>query len=616
MFPITSSRAYQVQGTVNNCAVKFLVDTGAAVTVVTRALWNQCTTAPALRKLADKQLLGVDGTPLKVEGWTEADITIGPEAFRHAVVVVEDLAADGILGLDFLEDNSCVIDTNSRLLLFNHRSSSVPLVSPQTQGTPAVRDVTVGHTIVVPARSELEIIAIAPVEGDGTWLLQGSPKGVVPVLVARCLVSPIGGSVPVRIVNPGVEAVTVRTGTVIGNIELLQDIEISAIKDANSPPDRSTSKELEQLLWDATQKTDLPLSQQRQLFYVLEEHANIFARNKNDLGRTGRAKHKIDTQMAHPIRQRVRRLPPARRDAANTQIQDMLEHRVIQPSESSWAAPVVLVKKKDGSFRFCIDYRKLNEVTVKDAYPLPRIDDTLDTLNGCKWFSTLDLISGYWQVEIAAEDKHKTAFCTPGGLYEFNVMPFGLCNAPATFQRLMNTILTGAQWESCLVYLDDIVIIGCTFEEHLHNLKRVLSCLKEAGLKLQPNKCHFCRKKVSFLGHTVSEKGIATDESKTTTVKEWPVPTCPKDVQRFLGLVNYYRRFIKDFAHIARPLTRLTEKSSGFHWTKDCQVAFEMLKSALVSTPILAFPNFARPFLIDTDASDRGIGAVLSQSSR
>ena len=203
-------------------------------------------------------------------------------------------------------------------------------------------------------------------------------------------------------------------------------------------------------------------------------------------------------------------------------------------------------------------------MTRKDAYPLPRIDDTLDTLAGAKWFSTLDLLSGYWQVEMDEADKPKTAFCTPEGLFEFNVMPFGLCNAPATFQRLMDSVLAGLQWSSCLVYLDDIIVMGKTFEDHLRNLAEVFDRLRSANLKLKPTKCAFACKEVAFLGHIVSDQGVATNPALTEKVSNWPEPQSVREVQQFLGLASYYRRFVQDFAQIAKPLHRLTEKSCSF----------------------------------------------------
>ena len=214
---------------------------------------------------------------------------------------------------------------------------------------------------------------------------------------------------------------------------------------------------------------------------------------------------------------------------------------------------------------------------------------------------------------IDPKDREKTAFCTPDGLFEFNVMPFGLCNAPATFQRLMDTALAGLPWSTCLVYLDDIIILGKDFTSHPNNIQLVFECLRQAGLKLQPAKCTLCGESVSFLGHIVSSSGIAADPSKTSKVSTWPVPTCRREVQQFLGLANYYRRFIKDFASIAKPLHHLTEKNVKFEWTPSCQEAFELLKSKLTSPPVLAHPDFQLPFILDTDASATGIGAVLSQ---
>ena len=291
---------------------------------------------------------------------------------------------------------------------------------------------------------------------------------------------------------------------------------------------------------------------------------------------------------------------------------DMEEKGVIQPSNSPWASPIVLVRKRDGSHRFCVDYRKLNAVTHKDAYPIPRIDDTLDT------FSTLDMVSGYWQVEVGEGDREKTAFCTPYGLYEFNVMPFGLCNGPATFQRLMDLVLAGLLMTHCLVpyvYIDDVIVVGRTFGEHLHNLREVLSRVKDAGLKLKLSKCALLQDKVAYLGHEVSRQGVAPDAKKVGQVASWPVPQSVTDVQKFLGLAtsSYYRRFARDFATIARPLHRLTENNATFEWSVECQEAFLKLRCCLCTAPVLAFPHFERPFLLDTDASNTGIGGVLSQ---
>ena len=241
------------------------------------------------------------------------------------------------------------------------------------------------------------------------------------------------------------------------------------------------------------------------------------------------------------------------------------------------------------------------------------MDDILDSLSGSQWFSTLDLRSGYWQVEVDPTDREKTAFTTPYGLYQFKVMPFGLCNAPSTFQRLMELILAGLHWETCLIYLDDVVVFGRTWEEHMLRIREVLSRLLRANLKLNPEKCQFFRKSVSFLGHIISDQGVSTDPDKVRAITQWPTPTSPEELRSFLGLASYYRRFIHKFAEIAAPLHRMQDKNSKFQWSEQCQEAFQSLKQKLSSAPVLAFPNPKDTFILDTDASDVGIGSVLSQ---
>ncbi|CAK1579348.1 unnamed protein product [Parnassius mnemosyne] len=296
---------------------------------------------------------------------------------------------------------------------------------------------------------------------------------------------------------------------------------------------------------------------------LLLKYSNVFSSNEADIGKTGLVQHKIEL----PIFQRPRRLPVALEKEVETMIEGMVKDGVIEPSSSPWCSPVVLVKKKDGSMRFCVDYRRLNDATKKDSYPLPRIDDTLDMLTGVKWFSTLELKSGYWQVEIHPKDKEKIAFSTGKCLWQFKVMPFVLCNAPATFERLMELVLTGLIGDACLVYLDDIIIIGRTFEEHHQNLVRVLMKIQSANLKLSPKKCSLFKRQVSFLGYVVSEEGIRTDPEKIAAINEWPVP--------------------KDKT--------------------------QELKNRLCKTPILGYPDAGKEFIVDTDASDIGLGGVLSQ---
>ena len=330
------------------------------------------------------------------------------------------------------------------------------------------------------------------------------------------------------------------------------------------------------------------------------------------------------TQDDIPVNQRYRRIPPNQFEEVKEHLQMLLKRGVIRPSQSNYASPVVLVQKKSGALRLCVDYRFLNSKLKKDAYPLPRIEESLDALGGAKYFSTLDLASAYNQVELHPEDRHKTAFTTPMGLFEYNRMPFGLCNAPATFQRLMQNIFREDLLQTLLVYLDDIIVFGGSMEEHLKRLENVFLKLRRHGLKIEAAKCKFFQSQVSYLGHIVSAEGVSSDRAKPEAVAKWPTPRTLKELRSFLGFASYYRRFVAGFAQIATPLHKLVaEVSEGAKkkkaaiskdlWEGKCQESFDALRHALTTASVLAYPDYTKPFVVETDASDKGLGAVLSQ---
>ena len=322
--------------------------------------------------------------------------------------------------------------------------------------------------------------------------------------------------------------------------------------------------------------------------------------------------HRIETGDSPPIKQPSRRVPFAVRGEITKMVGEMLESGVVQESSSPWASPIVLVKKKDGSLRFCVDYRRLNAVTRKDVFPLPRIDDLLDQLKGKSIFSTLDAKTGYWQIRMGKSSQEKTAFVTSDGLYEFRVMPFGLCNAPATFQRVMQKVLAGLG-DFCSVYIDDILVFSSSVEEHLEHLRQIFQRLQHVGLKLHPQICVFGSYEVLYLGHLISGSGILPNPEKKSAVKRFPTPTSVKAVQQFLGLASYYRRFVPNFARVANSLYALTRQDVPFQWTQACQHSFERLKDLLTTLPVLAYPDFTKEFVLHTDASGAVIGAVLEQ---
>ena len=369
---------------------------------------------------------------------------------------------------------------------------------------------------------------------------------------------------------------------------------------------------------------DWPEKLQQDAKDMLKRNAQVFSKDDMDMGRTKLVKHHIKLTDPAPFKEAYRRIPPQMYDEVKAHIQEMLDLGAIRPSNSPWASAIVLVRKKDGRLRFCIDLRRLNNRTVKDAYSLPRIESILDSLGGAQIFTTLDLKAGYWQVEMAEECKAYTAFtCGPLGFYECDTMPFGATNAPATFQRLMHDCLGDLNMNWCIVYLDDIIVFSDTKEKHLKRLEAVFQKLMAAGLKLKPTKCFFFRDEIEYLGHVVSGKGISTNPKKIEAVTKWPTPKTVYDVRSFLGFVGYYRRFIKNFSKITKPIrevitglenqSKRAAKKTHIEWTDIADSAFETLKTVCVNTPILAYPDYQLPFTLHTDSSTDGLGAVLYQ---
>jgi len=362
----------------------------------------------------------------------------------------------------------------------------------------------------------------------------------------------------------------------------------------------------------------LPADVKERVREVLLKFRGVIAHDENSpLGCTSAVKHTVNTGNAAPIYKKAYRVPHHRKALLEEMVQDQLKKGVVRPSNSPWASPVVLVPKKseDGTpkWRFCVDFRAVNEVTVPDVYPLPNITETLDSLGGCTIFTTLDLRSGYHQIEIDESSKAKTAFNVPGGHYEYNRMPFGLSSAPATFQRLMDSVLSGLKGEKCLVYLDDIIVYSRDLASHLTALTGVFTRLQEANLCVQLSKCNFLVDQVKYLGHVIDRTGVRPDPGKLSAVNSFPKPTTVRDVRAFLGLAGYYRRHVKGFSTIGKPLFDLTKQGVDFIWTPGCQSAFDRLKMALTTAPVLAFPDFRKPFILATDASTHALGAVLSQ---
>ena len=607
-----------IQGHVEGTPINFLIDTGATVTVLSFAAFERIPSSrrPALQRTNTK-VSGVGGSSLDIAGMAEMTLVFEGVPIIHKVIVI-DIQMDAILGQDIMLSHHCRLDLSKLTLGLKGKT-----LSCWTPGETALScRVLVKEETVLPPWSE-KILPVTVTNAGylaTNGIIQPSPEVITEqeILLIPGVVSTHGESVQVRVINFGDYEVTLHPKQNLGTCESYYD-QSSSGPAIMAAAELRCIQEVSTTLTDTLEKmviessTEMSSSERRQWADLVERYRGIFASSKADLGRTSLVRHQINTGTTVPIRIPPRRLPLGKRRIEQEEVKTMLEKGVIQPSTSPWAAPIVLVTKKDGTTHFCVDYLALNCASVKDAYPLPRIDDSLDALNGGRYFCTMDLMSGFWQIKMHPKDQEKTAFSTSIGLYDFKVMPFGLVNAPATFERLMETVLRGLQWEECLVYMDDIIVAGDSISQCLERLEHVFQRLQEAGLKLKPSKCNFFQKEVHFIGHVVSEEGIHTDPGKIAVVQDWPVPTTQKQVRSFLGLCSYYRRFIKGFADIARPLHKLTEKTSRYEWNDLCQQSFDVLKKALTSAPILSYPKPQGQFILDTDASHEAVGAVLSQ---
>ena len=627
---VTDTPILKVPGLIGTAPVKFLVDSGAAISVARYDVIPD-SLRTLISKLSDIVAVSASGHSLDIIGKADLPLTVGHIKLKHEFIIVPTLNVDCLLGVDFLTKNRATINCVKGCLTLASRE--VPFISTGSEDhnkqyhssktANPISSVMVLDTVEVQGRSVQFVTAClhaaldSPLHVPTTGLIEPIQSSSTPkhIMTARSLNTvDQENCVVVQVMNVSPGNVTLCKGTPLGEFIPIHDVfVVDTCHDQDTQAEHIMPPTVDSTVDVDLSSSNLSIQEEQRLYNVLHSFRDVFATTGEPLGRTSVVKHKVKTT-GSPICQPLRRLPVALKDTFKEEVTKMLNQGVIRHSNSPWSSPLVMVWKKDNTWRFCVDYHKLNSVTHHDIYPLPRIDTTLDSLSDCSLFTTLDLASGYWQVEVAESDKEKTAFSTPQGHFEFNVMPFGLTNAPATFQWLMECVLAGLSGEECLIYLNDIIIFSSSFDDHLVHLTSVLQCLQEAGLKLKPTECHFAMQQVTYFGHVISADSVGPDSSKIAVVADYPTPKDAKQLRQFLGLTNYYRRLVKHYATIAESLHEaLRGKQKHFTWDQCCNEAFETLKKHLVSPPILALPNFSEPFILYTDASDVAVGGVLGQ---
>lgn len=576
----------------NNEDYLAMIDTGSRLTLISAK------TAKALRVVGDGSdlgLVGANGQPLSCRGYVELElsIVIGPvkKIVTTHFAVVDNLCVDVLLGNKLLGWLGIAVSAATRSIFFENepvgmRVKEAQSIPPRTQ---AVVDV------VLPACVDQQAVLAVPLLNNSQLLIANTVDWVEDSK-ARCLVANLSENV--LSLPRGLQLATFE---VIGKVrppELILptvEMEIGGHQDHIKVGSQLGETETQELL------------------ALIESHLEAFS-IEGSLGDCKVIEHDIELiDNAKGVVEPLRRRPKAHQAEAAKQVAKMLDMGIIEPSASSRAAAYVLVKKKDGTLRMCIDFRRLNDQTKKNLYPLPNLDDCIESLAGNKYYSQLDLASGYWQVRMAEKAKELTAFRTEEGVFQFRRLPFGLCNAPASFQRLMNALFGGLRGLQLQTFIDDLCVATRTWQEHLSLLEEIFGILIRSNLKLKPEKCTFGSSRVIFLGHELSAEGIKQDPAKSRAIVSLADPREVKELQRFLGLFNFYRKFIPNFAQTAAPLYRLLRKGEAFLWGTDQQAAANALRKALESDITLAHFNDRDPVMLKTDASGVGVAGLLLQ---
>ena len=543
---------------IKNQPVQGVVDSGAQVSILSSRVAKLCfpdVKGPStfLNGLG-KQL--VPATILK-----HVEVSFGDRSCT-ATFFVADIQDDLLLGMDLLKEMKATINFGTNEITFGDQiivASSIKMKEEKSLG----RQVRLVGRIRIPSNSTVFSVGKLSTPCDSTFIVTPA-REAIPCMMAASL-HPRGETAVVQLINDTNSTIFVEAETLLGIASEAQVLEANQTEHnqarrAETYQHQTLPAHLKDLFERSAE--DLSPQQREDLKNLLLRYADVFATHDLDLGCFSETPHRIEVLPGtSPIRERMRRTPKGFETEEKNHLHQLWAAGVIQPSSSPWAASPVLVRKKCGGVRWCLDYRKLNQVCKKDAFPLPLISDCLDALSGNVFMSTLDMASGYYQITIHPDDREKTAFITKYGLFEHTRMSFGLCNAPSTFQRAINLVLRGLTWDKVLAFRDDFLVLEKSFEDHLANLTEVFQRLKQHNLKLKPKKCVMFRKKAKFLGKIVSGATVEADPESLAAVKDWPTPTKTKDVESFLGFINYHREHIPKLAEIAAPLYFLTSKA-------------------------------------------------------
>lgn len=581
-----------------NCKCSFIVDSGADISIFKsgKILPNQ--RIDANRKF---KINGITNSTIQTIAETEtALITENDLSIVHNFQIVDDsfpIPTDGILGRDFLVKFKCTIDYESWLLNINTANYIISL---------PIED-NAENAFTIPARCEvIRNIPNLSLTEDSVVLSQEIQPGV---FCGNTIVSPTSRCI--KFVNTTENQVIIRNFK--PKIDVLKNYDKITVNNNKNLNDNVRLHELNSQI----SLEHVPIFAKNKLTNLIRKYQDVFCLPNEHLSINNFYEQNINLQNESKVYIPNYKQIHSQANEIKTQIQKMLSDDIIEPSVSHFNSPILLVPKKseDDSkkWRLVVDFRQLNKKILADKFPLPRIDSILDQLGRAKYFTTLDLMAGFHQIPLAEEARKYTAFSSPDGHFQFKRLPFGLNISPNSFQRMMNIALAGLTPECAFVYIDDIVVIGCSIDHHLNNLEQIFKRLRHYNLKLNPQKCKFFRTEVTYLGHKITNTGILPDDSKFQTIRDYPEPTNVDEVRRFVAFCNYYRKFVPNFAHIAKPLNNLLKKGMTFSWNDERRQSFLSLKHHLLSPRILQYPDFSKDFILTTDASDVACGAILSQ---